>query len=269
MAQLLTSPSNARLKLIRRLASRRGRVRESAFAVEGEDLLEAGLDAGWVPRYVLAAREPTATPSAAQLSQLLHRVPEGRLAIVEAELLGRVAELAHPPRVLSIFDLPEDVRFDAPGKRAATCRLYLDGLRDPGNVGTAIRSAYAFGLDTVFVGPGTADPFGPKAARASMGAIFHVDCVQLDDFSETVEEGQLVVALTADAATDIQEVDLGERPLLCIGSEREGLSEAVLARADARARIPQMPGADSLNAGVAASIALYEWSRQQQARDRL
>src|SRR3954469_12353293 len=149
--RLITSPDNERLKLVRKLHDRRWRDKLGLFAVEGEDLVEAGLAAGLEPADVLVAG-----------------------ADVEAELLGEVSALAHPPRVVAVFrrdDLPR-------GTRPVTLTLWRVG--DPGNVGTLLRAADAFGAG-IALSEGCADPTGPKAVRASMGSLFRVPLSGVDE----------------------------------------------------------------------------------------
>lgn len=267
--ETITSPQNPRLKLVRRIATRRGRLREGAFAVEGEDLVAAGLQAAWPIRELLCnADEPLPEEFGTLLQQ-------PQVSLVPGPLLASVAGLAHPPRVLGVFELPQDVAFERPGRElrvdvdaqiapvTSGAGVYLDGIRDPGNVGSVLRSARAFGIGTILLGPYTADPFSPKATRASMGAIFTVSCRFIASIDDVLGAYNPVVALDARSTTPLYDVDLTGSPLLCIGSERTGLTAEVQAAATTIASIPQGPGIDSLNAAAVAAIALYEARRQQ------
>lgn len=264
-SQHVSSAQNPRLKLLRRLAMRRGRVREGAFCVEGEDLVLAGLQAGWRPRFVVADEAVPGDPS------LVAALGGVEVVFARAELIAQVAGLAHPPRVLGVFDLPESPGLErgadggagaAAGAGLVAPIVFLDGVRDPGNVGTVVRSACAFGATAVALGAGCADPYGPKATRASMGAVFRVPLNLVPGVGDVVDGSATVVALDAGADVALHEVALTDASVLCIGGERAGLSDEVRARADVVVSIPQRPDVDSLNAGVAASIVLYEWQRQ-------
>jgi TrmH family RNA methyltransferase len=237
---IVTSSTNPRLKLVRKLATRRGRQREGAFAVEGEDVVLAGLRNAWQPRYLIYAGDD---PPGFDFQQAVGAVP---VFAIDQSMMGELSGMAHPPRVIGVFELPEDVVFDNAAKRSGEPALYLDGVRDPGNVGTILRSANALGVNRIGLGPHTADPFGPKAARASMGAIFECDCQPLGSIDEFAAEGQLVVALDAGGDSLLHEVDLGASPVLCVGGEREGLGESLRAGANVVAKIPQVEGAESL-----------------------
>lgn len=168
---------------------------------------------------------------------------------VAPELLAEVSTLAHPPRVVGVYrrdDLPR-------GTRPVTLALWH--VSDPGNVGTLIRSADAFGAG-VALSPGCADPTSPKAARAAMGALFRVPLAGFDE-----PAGQRV-ALVPRGGTPLPELELPEKVVLVLGAEREGLPADVLARCDERASIPQPGEAESLNVAMAGAVALYELARR-------
>jgi len=196
------------------------------FAVEGEDLVEAADAAGIEPADLLVAGEDVAP-----------------------ELLAEVSALAHPPRVVAVFrrdDLPR-------GVRPVTLALWRVG--DPGNVGTLLRAADAFGAG-IALSEGCADPTGPKAVRASMGSLFRVP---LSGFDEAPGKR---VALLPDGGVALPELQLDGDVVLVLGAEREGLPAEVLDRCDERASIPQPGGGESLNVAMAGAIALYELARR-------
>jgi TrmH family RNA methyltransferase len=224
---VITSPHNPKLKLIRRLLeSRRQREKEGLFVCEGEDLVEAARDAGIEPVELLVAGED-----------------------VEPVLLADLSKLAHPPRVVAIYargDLPS-------GTQPLTLALWHVG--DPGNVGTLLRTADAFGA-AVALSSGCADPTGPKALRASAGAIFRVPVGRFDDAPHPW------IGLVAHEGDPLHELELGDSATFVLGAERDGLPTDVLARCDARATIRLAPRSESLNVAVAGAIALYEARRR-------
>lgn len=237
---MITSAANPRLKLVRRLESRRQRERLGLFVCEGEDLVEAALDAGLEPVEALLDAERPAL--AGRL-----RAPEP----VAPELLAGVSALAHPPRVVAVFrtaDLPAG--YDAP------TGLALWHVRDPGNVGTLLRSADAFGPAFVALSPGCGDPLGSKGLRAAMGAVFRVP---LGRFHEAPGPR---VALVSEGASPLADLELPERVTFVVGAERGGLPPEVVAACDAVATISIAEHADSLNAAMAGTVALYERARR-------
>jgi RNA methyltransferase, TrmH family len=223
---VITSPDNDALKLVRKLlGQRKHRERTGLFAVEGEDLVDAARDAGIEPVHLLVAGET-----------------------VDAELLAGISTLAHPARAIGVYrraDLPAGVR--------PMC-LALWRLVDPGNVGTLVRTADAFGA-CIALSEGCADPLSPKALRASAGAVFRVPVIAWDD-----APGRHV-ALVAHGGDPLGEVDLAPPVTLLLGAERAGLPEALVTESH-KARIPLPGEAESLNVASAGAIALYEVARR-------
>ena len=223
---MIVSRDNERLKLVRKLADRRWRDKLGLLVAEGEDLVAAARDAGIEPADLLTASED-----------------------VTPELLAEVSSLGHPPRVVGVYrrdDLPR-------GLRPVTLALWR--LADPGNVGTLLRTADAFGAG-VAISAGSADPTGPKAVRASMGAVFRVPTAPFDEAPEPW------VALVPRGGTPLTELDLPNPLTFVLGAEREGLPDEVLRRCAVRATIPQPGPTESLNVAAAGAIALYEASRR-------
>jgi TrmH family RNA methyltransferase len=143
-------------------------------------------------------------------------------------------------------------RWSEPGGRLS---VYLHGVGDPGNVGTIVRSVHALADGPVVIGPRSADPFSPKAVRASMGSIFARPPARAE-FSEL---SGTRLALDAGAETPLPEVQAEPPVVVCVGAEREGLPVEILEAAEIAARIPLRPdGPDSLNAAMAATLAVYE-----------
>ncbi len=228
----ITSHQNHRLKEIRKLRQRRRwRERSGQFVAEGEDLLAAADAAGWKPveRYCAAGSGLEGTE-------------------VDAELLARASGLASGTRALAVYE----ERW-AQAASGPVC-VYLHGVHDPGNLGAILRSAAAFGVASVVLGPGTADPFSPKAVRASMGSVFTVPVVKADG------PGSLPgvkIALVPREGRPLSELDRSDpEATLLLGAEREGLPESVVALADHTVHIPT--ATESLNVAMAATVALYE-----------
>jgi TrmH family RNA methyltransferase len=223
---MITSAQNPHLKDVRRLHRRRTRDAVGRFVAEGEDLLAAADAAGWpaIERYCAAG------------SGL-----EG--VEVAPEALRAVSALGSGTRALAVYEQ----RWAAP---AGPVCVALWGVGDPGNVGTVLRGAAAFGAASVALGPGCADPYGPKAVRSSMGAIFAVPVVRVDRVDELPGER---IALVAHEGEPVR--GPGDATIV-VGAEREGLAEEVVAACDRVAHIPI--ATESLNAAMAATIALYE-----------
>jgi TrmH family RNA methyltransferase len=237
---VITSAANPRLKLVRKLAARRQRDKLGLFVCEGEDLVAAALDVGVEPVEVLVDAERPV---------LLDRL--SRAELVAPELMGELSSLAHPARVIAVFR-----RADLRSGVEAPAGLALWHVRDPGNVGTTIRTADALGPAFVALSAGCADPTGPKALRASMGSVFRVRLARFD------EAPRPWVGLVPHGGRPLPELELGQRVTFVLGAEREGLTTDLSDECDELASIPLAEGAESLNVAAAAAIALYELRRR-------
>jgi len=243
---MITSPHNEKLKQIRKLHLRRERDRSGLFVAEGEDLVEAASAAGADPDLLLVAGED-----------------------VEPALLDAVSTLGSGTRVVGIYRQSWQA---VPGNQAASgvadenvaqlC-VYLDGVGDPGNVGTIIRAAHALCDGPVVLGPKCADPYSPKAVRASMGSVFARPPARGD----LTELGCMKVALDGAAEVRLPDLEVEFPIAVCLGGERDGLRRDAAQAVDASARIPmRSPGPDSLNVAMAATIALYDLGNRMAAR---
>jgi len=230
----ITSSHNDKLKEIRKLARRRTREDTSRFVAEGEDLVTAAAAAGWTPLTLLAAADSGLDGDE-----------------VEGALLASVSALGSGSRQLAVYES----RWAA---AAGPLCVALWGVGDPGNVGTILRSALAFGASSVALAPGCADPFAPKAVRASMGAIFQVPVARVGTLAQLPGEHVALVAHEGSPLAGPTGTAAGELTLL-VGAERDGLPADVVAACDRVAHIPI--AAESLNAAMAATVALYELTR--------
>lgn len=228
------NPQHPNLNQVTLLRTRRGRDRSGRFVAEGEDLIAAAAANGWQPVDSFVAEGSGLSGTE-----------------VSEEALAEVSALGSGTRALAIYEQ----RWSEP---LGPLAVWLHGVGDPGNVGTVIRSAHAFGAASVILGPGSADPFGPKAVRASMGAIFSVAVARADQLEQLPGT---TVALAASAHLQLDDAPWPEGEVtLLIGAEREGLPADVVAAAG-EARSIAIDG-DSLNAAMAATIALYSCTRK-------
>ena len=227
---MITSHDNPKLKQVRKLQTKRERARTGLFVAEGEDLVAAADAAGWEPELVLVAGAVDANPAFAQ----------SKAVAVDPKLLAEASALGSGSRILAVYRQ----RWVEP---QGDVSVYLHDVGDPGNVGTIIRSAHAFADGPVILSARSADPYSPKAVRASMGSIFARPPARgrFDQLPGTR------VAFVAGAEAEWA----AEGPVvLCFGSERGDLP----GDADITAGIPMRGGPDSLNVAMAATVALYD-----------
>lgn len=255
--------TRAELRQLAGLARARERRLAGECLVEGATLLAEALAAGLRPRVVVVAES-----LADRHGELLGRAHAAGATVLWAPAadLSKEADRDHGPPLLAALPLPQpgslsDLPATGPGLVAVLC-----GLQDPGNVGTLLRSARAFGASLCVTLPGTADVWGPKVIRSSAGAVFAMPCLAVDDLDGLLGATDLrpVAALppepTSPAAGDVdgKPGQLPERCLLLLGHETRGLSSVSGVPA---VTVPQVPGVDSLNVAMAGSILMADWYR--------
>jgi TrmH family RNA methyltransferase len=245
----IASPQNPGLKELRKLRRRRERERSGLFVAEGEDLIAAAIAAG--------------RPAVAGYRLVGTAIGGSSFSDVEPSTLASVSALGSGTRAIGVYKQ----RFTKPAGPLCVC---LWGVSDPGNVGTVLRGALAFGAACVALGPGCADPHSPKAVRASMGAIFEVALARISDIGGLPGRHIALVAGAGEpiwsAASGLVGVEDEHTPVslppaltLLVGAEREGLPPETVSACDAVAHIPI--ASESLNAAMAATVALYEMTR--------
>ena len=244
------------LKLVKNLLEKRSaRRKEGRFVVEGPHLVEEAGNKVECLVYcenlpIVKAVEEKGTPcykiSRQQFEELSGvEAPQGVLAVVKE--FG--------------YDFREVLKADK------TLIVYCLGIQDPGNLGTIIRSADAFGATGVILSKGTVDLYNPKVVRSSMGSLFHLPIITSEDDGETIkylrEHKVKIVAADGSAKKDIASVSLKGAVAILMGNEGAGLGKSIIEIADETARIPMTGKAESLNVGIAASVLLYEALRQR------
>lgn len=243
------------------LSNRRQRHRQGRFVVQGVRPLERALAAGW---HVDALWYAQGRALSRWAQDVLARA-EARAHVEAApELLAELSERDEPAELVAIVEIPRD-DLERIRRRDSALVVVLDRPSSPGNLGSIVRSADAFGADGVVVFGHAADPYDPQAVRASVGSLFDVPVVRQDSLEAIGERlaGLRLVGSSAGGETPLDELDLTAPTALVVGNEAKGLSWAWREACDVLVRIPIHGGADSLNAAAAAAILLYETDRQR------
>ena len=257
---MITSSQNTKLKLVRLLNGRaRDRRAENAFVAEGVRLAEDALAADWPIRFALF--DETLSERGYELVERLkakgHEVEE-----VAANLMKSVSETETPQGILAVLELP------AVHLPLTTYRFLLipDQIRDPGNLGTLLRTAAAAGVEAALIPPETTDPFAPKVVRAGMGAHFRLPVVPMgwEEIQRVSESAKLEIFLADMDGVPCWQADLTRPLALIVGGEAEGASAPARELATATISIPMPGGMESLNASVAGSVLIFEVLRQRQ-----
>jgi TrmH family RNA methyltransferase len=258
---MITSAQNPRLQRLRLLNTRRkARDESEEFLIEGVRLFEEALRAEWPPRMVLFS------PGLSSRGQELVarcRVLGAEVEEVDPRLLKSVLDTENPQGLAGIFAFRKRIPPSQPN-----FLVIADQLRDPGNLGTLLRSAEAAGAQGVYLTPGTVDAYSPKVLRSAMGAHFRLPVIEMgyDELAMTIRSGLKLYAADAESGADCWSLDLSGPLALAVGGEAEGIGPEIRALADGFVRIP-MPGrAESLNAAVAAGVLLFEVVRQRIAQ---
>jgi TrmH family RNA methyltransferase len=256
---MITSRHNEKLKELRKLHDRKHRERSRQFLAEGEDMLVEASRWGARPKAVFYDGEALGAGA-----PLFRDLSDGvELVAVQSDVLRASGTLGSGSRVIGVWDQHVTGLDQGPGDVA----VYLHEVADPGNVGAVIRAALALVPSVVVISPGTADPFSPKAVRASMGAIFGqpVARASFDELREHAS-GSRLIALAPRADKALSEVAL-QRPLVfCLGSERSGLAGEIVSGCHEVCHIPmRADGAESLNVAMVATVCLYEATKYSSA----
>jgi RNA methyltransferase, TrmH family len=258
--ELITSPQNQHVKLFRSLATAKGRKEHGLFPIEGAHLVEEMLEAGW--RAQVGFWCPELFKDQALARRL--RKASANFLEVSAAICKEMSDTVTPQGLAAAVRLPHPgLEALPPGPGVV---LAVHEVRDPGNMGTMIRTADAAGALGVVALGDCVDFHSPKVVRAAAGAIFHLPLVSLteaDFIAWAQETDTAVVATVVQEGTQLTQTELPGRCAILIGSEAHGLPEALLTASDVRVTIP-MPGrAESLNAAIAAGVLLYEYNRQR------
>jgi len=246
-------PHNPRLDAVRELKTPRGRREQGRFAVEGATLIDEARRSGFEPRELFGTETALAGhPGLVRPETPVFQVPDAAFA--------RISDVETPPGLLAVLDLPAgDLETVLAGRGPV---LLLAGVNDPGNAGTLVRSAEAFGAAGVLFGRGGVDPYSPKVVRAAMGSLFRLPLalVEAEDVLAAAAAAGRAVVATDTSGDDLDPLALPPDAILAVGNERRGVRDW-LPRWDRAVRIPQSAQTESLNAAVAGSILLYAFAR--------
>lgn len=252
----ITSASNPQIKLAAKLHRRRHRQAHGLCTLEGTRLVQDALTmgAGFHTCFITAAAAEAQPDLAAQLQRACP------LYLVPPTILDKISETVSPQSIAAVVPIPE-----LPLPPAAALSLILDGVQDPGNAGTLLRTAAAAGADQVLFGPGCVDPFSGKVMRAGMGAHFRVPIRILAGWEAVwgaLPSGQPLYLASAEGSIPYDEVDWSEPSALALGSEAHGASSQMRERAETVA-VPMAAATESLNVAAAGAVILFEAARQR------
>lgn len=250
---IITSTSNPVVKRLRALKDAKARRETGLFLVEGEVMIFEALKCGLRPAEALAQAESEALDALKNAG--------ARVYLAARSAIESACDTKTPQGICASFEITQKDALGCGARRL----IALDGVQDPGNVGTIWRTADAAGFDGILFGQGCADPYSPKVQRAAMGSGFRVpirECVLTDALAEYGSRGYTIVTSALDGDDLYARAPLGDKGfILVIGNEAKGVSKLVQALSGMRLKIPMRGGAESLNAAVAAGILMYELTK--------
>lgn len=262
MIEQLTSAKNPRVLAWRSLKDRKGRLAHQAFLVEGDRMVAEALGSGFpLQALLLRADRFKEISSISAQNEEASRIrlellpPELPVYVLPDHVFASLSDTKTPQGTAAVVSLQ-------PQAPAGSRLIALDGVQDPGNVGTILRTADAAGLDGVILSPDCADVFAPKVLRATMGSIFRVGLLFPADLAAQLsllrQQGYAILSSQLDGEPFYDRQGVGKKWALVVGNEGNGVSPAVQSVATHRLRLPMRGGAESLNAAVAAGIMMYE-----------
>ena len=260
---MITSNQNSKIKLVRALLGRSKERREAgAFVAEGVRLVEEAVKANWTCRFALYD-ETLSERGLSQVESLKSRGVD--VEEVSVSVMKSISETEAPQGILAVLEFS-----NLPIPSSPNFILIPDQIRDPGNLGTLLRSAAASGVQAILIPPDTTDAFAPKVLRSGMGAHFRLPIRSMgwEEIEKAVKPDALNVYVADMDGTSCWEMDLRQPVALIVGNEAEGASESARKLADGKISIPMSGETESINAGVAGSVLMFEIMRQRRVKKK-
>ncbi|HIC90444.1 MAG TPA: RNA methyltransferase [Anaerolineae bacterium] len=265
MVAVISSPHNAKVKYVRSLHRRRVRQREKRMLLEGTRLIAEALAAGVTPELVLFSEDKGESSRLAHLVRQLEQVGAPCYAVTPA-VFAMLTDTVTPQGIVAVVSQPMPTL-----GHLSDFILILDQVRDPGNLGTILRTAAAAGVEQVLITPGSVDPYSPKVVRAGMGAHFRLAICANTTWEQVASHltDRPVWLAEAEGGLPYDEIDWTLPTALILGGEARGASTQARRLATGSVTIPIQPGVESLNVAAAAAVLCFERARQQRSRKQL
>ena len=258
--QIITSKENENIKSIKKLKERKYRDLNNEYIIEGVKILKEAIQEKAVIKKIVICEECLANNIIDE--KLLYEIAKYDCLYVSKKIFEGLTDVSKPQGILAVVEKnnKKDINYNE------DIIVALDGLQDPGNLGTILRTLDSANLSQVIVSKDTVDAYNPKVVRSTMGAIFRVNIVEAENLKETLKEMKRhkykVMCTDLTASKNIYEIDYNKK-ILVIGNEANGISKELLDMADEKIIIPMLGKTESLNASVATSIIVYEYVRRK------
>lgn len=259
--QVITSKDNDVIKNIRKLKDKKYREAENKYIIEGIKLIEEAIEENAKLDTVVVCEDCVQNHTIEQ--KILYEIAKYNCIYVSEKVFNAVTEVNNPQGILAVVKKDkreEEIKYDE------DMIVVLDGIQDPGNLGTILRTVDSVGLHQIIVSEQTADAYNPKVVRSTMGAIYRVNIIVSHNLVETLKEIKKhkykILATSLQTEKSIYDIQY-QKKVLVIGNEANGVSKEILEMADEKVKIPMLGKTESLNASVATSVILYEYVRQK------
>ncbi|MBS4536276.1 23S rRNA (guanosine(2251)-2'-O)-methyltransferase RlmB [Clostridium sp. D2Q-14] len=261
--EIIKSSSNKFIKEIKGLNNKKIRNKKGYYFIEGIRIVEDAIKSNEVIEYILYSDKLFQTKDGEKLFSIIKDKYINYQ--IEHNLFKEISDTETPQGIIAVMKIKKyNLEYF---QRENLFLIFLDRIQDPGNMGTIIRSADALGADGIIISKGSVDIYNPKVVRSTMGSLFHIPIIQVNDSIETIlkfkDEGVRILATTLEKARYCYDIDLTKNILLIIGNEGNGIREKLLNISDENIVIPMEGDSESLNASIASSIIMYEVLRQK------
>lgn len=259
--QIITSKDNEIIKNIRKLKEKKYRDLNNEYIVEGIKMIREAINEEAVIKLIVVCEENA--NSGAIDKKLLYEIAKYECIYVNKKIFSLISDVQNPQGILAVIqkqNSEENIDYKQ------DIIVVLDGIQDPGNLGTILRTIDSVGLNQVIVSKETADAYNPKVVRSTMGAIFRVNIIESDNLVDTLKNMKKhkykVMATSLETQNSIYDIDYTKK-VIVIGNEANGVSKDILDCADEKIKIPMLGKTESLNASVATAVILYEYVRNK------
>ena len=257
--QVISSKDNEAIKNIRKLKEKKYRDLENAFIVEGIKLVEEAIEENATIKQIVVCEECIKDGTLTQ--EMKYKIAKYECIYVTEKVFNLLSDVKTPQGILAVIEKKNN---ESKIDYSQDIIIALDGIQDPGNLGTILRTVDSAGLNQIIISKNSADSYNPKVVRSTMGAIFRVNIIETDNLVETLKQVQKnkfeVVVTALDTNNSIYDIEYKNK-VIVIGNEANGVSKEVQSLADKKVKIPMLGKTESLNASVAASIMIYEYVR--------
>ena len=256
--QVISSKDNELVKNIRKLKEKKYRDLENAYIIEGIKLIkEAIVEKAKVKQIIMCENFEDNKEID---KETLYEIAKYNLIYVTEKVFNLITDVKTPQGIIAVIEKNKTNQIDY----SQDIIIALDGVQDPGNLGTILRTTDSANLNQIILSKNSADPYNPKVVRSTMGGIFRVNIIEVEDLETTLKEVQKnnfkVMVTSLDTNNSIYDVDYNKK-IIVIGNEANGVSKEVQAMADEKVKIPMLGKTESLNASVATGIMIYEYVR--------